>query len=108
MPPENLSKPAFGSYRFSSRSASSPLPCYGSRCSLSNVHHILNSTRDYSSPIVDHILFPTVVRLLRSLSWRTCGGEVQALAFAGGGVRRAPVKFFPSNELAQAGTWLAG
>jgi hypothetical protein len=33
--------------------------------------------------------------------------EVQALAFAGAGVRRAPVKFFPLNELAQAGTWLA-
>ena len=33
--------------------------------------------------------------------------EVHALAFAGAGVRRAPVKFFPSNELAQARTWLA-
>jgi hypothetical protein len=33
--------------------------------------------------------------------------EVQALAFAGAGVRRAPVKFFPPNELAQARTWLA-
>ena len=33
--------------------------------------------------------------------------EVQALAFAGAGVRRAPVKFFPLNELAQARTWLA-
>ena len=33
--------------------------------------------------------------------------EVQALAFAGAGVRRAPVKFFRSNELAQARTWLA-
>jgi hypothetical protein len=33
--------------------------------------------------------------------------EVQALAFAGAGVRRAPVKVFPPNELAQARTWLA-
>ena len=33
--------------------------------------------------------------------------EVQALAFAGAGVRRAPVKFFPANELEQARTWLA-
>ncbi|HEX4667524.1 MAG TPA: STAS/SEC14 domain-containing protein [Chthoniobacterales bacterium] len=33
--------------------------------------------------------------------------EVHALAFAGAGVRRAPVKFFPPNELAQARTWLA-
>ena len=33
--------------------------------------------------------------------------EVQALAFAGAGVRRAPVKFFPPNELAQARAWLA-
>src|SRR3954464_15655877 len=32
--------------------------------------------------------------------------EVQALAFAGAGVRPAPVKFFPSTELAQARTWL--
>ena len=32
--------------------------------------------------------------------------EVQALAFAGAGVRRAPVKFFPANEVAQARTWL--
>jgi SpoIIAA-like len=30
-----------------------------------------------------------------------------ALAFAGAGVRRAPVKFFPPNELEQARTWLA-
>ena len=35
------------------------------------------------------------------------GWEVQALAFAGAGVRRAPVKFFPSKELPQARTWLA-
>ena len=33
--------------------------------------------------------------------------EVQALAFAGTGVRRAPVKFFPPSELVQARTWLA-
>ena len=33
--------------------------------------------------------------------------EVQALAFAGAGVRRAPVKFFPPNELAKARAWLA-
>jgi SpoIIAA-like len=32
--------------------------------------------------------------------------EVQALAFAGAGVRRAPVKFFRPNELAQAQAWL--
>jgi hypothetical protein len=33
--------------------------------------------------------------------------ETLALAFAGAGVRRAPVKFFPPNELAQARSWLA-
>jgi hypothetical protein len=33
--------------------------------------------------------------------------EVQALAFAGAGVRRAPVKFFRPNELEQARAWLA-
>jgi hypothetical protein len=33
--------------------------------------------------------------------------EVQALAFAGAGVRRAPVKFFRPNELGEARTWLA-
>ena len=33
--------------------------------------------------------------------------EVLALAFAGAGVRRAPVKFFLPNELDQARTWLA-
>jgi SpoIIAA-like len=32
--------------------------------------------------------------------------EIQALAFAGAGVRRAPVKFFPPNEVAAARTWL--
>jgi hypothetical protein len=32
--------------------------------------------------------------------------EVQALAFAGAGVRRAPVKFFQPNELEQARAWL--
>ena len=33
--------------------------------------------------------------------------EPLSLAFAGVGVRRAPVKFFPPNELEQAGSWLA-
>ena len=33
--------------------------------------------------------------------------EAKALVFAGAGVRKAPVKFFPPNELAQARTWLA-
>ena len=33
--------------------------------------------------------------------------EVGALGFAGAGVRRAPVKFFPLTELAQARAWLA-
>lgn len=33
--------------------------------------------------------------------------ETLALAFAGAGVRRAPVKFFPSSELEQAQSWLA-
>ena len=33
--------------------------------------------------------------------------EVPALAFAGAGVRRAPVKLFPPQELAQARVWLA-
>ncbi len=32
--------------------------------------------------------------------------EALALAFAGAGVRRAPVKFFPPNELEQARSWL--
>jgi stage II sporulation SpoAA-like protein len=32
--------------------------------------------------------------------------ETLALAFAGAGVRRAPVKFFPPNELEQAQSWL--
>ena len=32
--------------------------------------------------------------------------EVSALGFAGAGVRRAPVKFFPSNELEPARRWL--
>jgi hypothetical protein len=35
------------------------------------------------------------------------GWETLALAFAGAGVRRAPVKFFPPNELEQAQSWLA-
>ena len=33
--------------------------------------------------------------------------ETLALAFAGAGVRRAPVKFFPPNDLEQAKEWLA-
>jgi SpoIIAA-like len=33
--------------------------------------------------------------------------ETLALAFAGAGVRRAPVKFFPLGELEQARSWLA-
>jgi len=33
--------------------------------------------------------------------------ETLALAFAGAGVRRAPVKFFPPNEPEQARSWLA-
>jgi hypothetical protein len=33
--------------------------------------------------------------------------ETLALAFAGAGVRRAPVKFFQSNELPPARSWLA-
>ena len=33
--------------------------------------------------------------------------EALTLAFAGAGVRRTPVKFFPPNELAQARSWLA-
>jgi hypothetical protein len=32
--------------------------------------------------------------------------EAHALAFAGAGVRRAPVRFFPPNEAAQARAWL--
>ena len=32
--------------------------------------------------------------------------EPHALAFAGAGVRKAPVKFFQPNELATARTWL--
>jgi hypothetical protein len=32
--------------------------------------------------------------------------EVQALAFAGAGVRRAPVRFFPLEQLAAARAWL--
>lgn len=31
--------------------------------------------------------------------------EVEALAFAGAGFRRAPVKFFPANQLALARAW---
>ena len=32
--------------------------------------------------------------------------EVEALAFAGAGFRRSPVKFFPTNQLAEARVWL--
>lgn len=32
--------------------------------------------------------------------------EPEALAFAGAGFRRAPVKFFPSDQQAQARAWL--
>ena len=34
--------------------------------------------------------------------------EVPALAFAGAGLRRAPVRFFPPDELSAARAWLAG
>src|SRR5436190_21037744 len=34
--------------------------------------------------------------------------EVQALAFAGAGVRRAPVRFFPLDEVDAARAWLTG
>jgi stage II sporulation SpoAA-like protein len=33
--------------------------------------------------------------------------EQKALAFAGAGVRHAPVRFFPPNELAEARSWIA-
>jgi hypothetical protein len=33
--------------------------------------------------------------------------EPDALAFAGAGFRRAPVKFFPAGQLAEARAWLA-
>jgi hypothetical protein len=33
--------------------------------------------------------------------------EVEALAFAGAGFRRSPVKYFPCDRLAEARTWLA-
>ena len=33
--------------------------------------------------------------------------EADALAFAGAGFRRAPVKFFPTSQLAEARAWLA-
>ena len=32
--------------------------------------------------------------------------EVEALAFAGAGFRRSPVKFFSTSQLAEARTWL--
>ena len=46
------------------------------------------------------------VRSPKLRSWRSSDGKLQALAFAGAGVRRAPVKFFPPDELAAARTWL--
>jgi len=33
--------------------------------------------------------------------------EAEALAFAGAGFRKAPVKFFPASQLAEARAWLA-
>lgn len=33
--------------------------------------------------------------------------EVQSLAFAGAGVRKAPVRFFPPDQLPQARNWIA-
>lgn len=33
--------------------------------------------------------------------------EMEALAFAGAGFRRSPVKFFSTSQLAEARTWLA-
>lgn len=33
--------------------------------------------------------------------------EMQALAFAGAGVRRAPVQFFRTDQIAEARSWLA-
>lgn len=33
--------------------------------------------------------------------------EPEALAFAGAGFRRAPVRFFPANQLAEARAWIA-
>ncbi len=32
--------------------------------------------------------------------------EVQALAFAGAGVRKGPVRFFPTTEIAEARNWI--
>lgn len=43
------------------------------------------------------------IAIVAELRWETL-----ALAFAGAGFRRAPVKFFPPNELEQARSWLAG
>ena len=45
----------------------------------------------------------TKIAIVADLRW-----EALALAFAGAGVRRAPVKFFPPSELEQARNWLAG
>jgi SpoIIAA-like len=33
--------------------------------------------------------------------------EIPALAFAGAGVRKAPVRFFPITEMAEARTWIS-
>jgi hypothetical protein len=41
------------------------------------------------------------IAIVAELRWETV-----ALAFAGAGVRRAPVKFFHPNELEQARSWL--
>jgi hypothetical protein len=42
------------------------------------------------------------IAIVGELRW-----EPEALAFAGAGFRRAPVKFFPANQLAEARAWLA-
>ena len=42
------------------------------------------------------------IAIVAESRWQTL-----ALAFAGAGVRRAPVKFFPPNDLEQARHWLA-
>jgi hypothetical protein len=42
------------------------------------------------------------IAIVAESRWQTL-----ALAFAGAGVRRAPVKFFPPNDLDQARNWLA-
>jgi len=42
------------------------------------------------------------IAIVAQPQWKT-----QALAFAGAGIRRCPVKFFAPEELATARTWLA-